>query len=1150
MAINLDDYEPTDDLDSMFGDVGDIDTQDKPITNAREAVENIATGAFDTIKSKFITTDLDHYESILDDVLPKNIIDRKNEYKEARTEITDELKKSGIAVKRKLSPIIKLADRYLPKEGKLGRVTNKVVNKLQSWKDSTNDPSSQYDKPSEGDPRTDFINAELDKVLQANSDRSRAERFIEQDIKLKQFNTNLNAVQKIGYSVRTLTDFHLSITNSYYRKMLELKFKSLFIAKDQLAIQTSGFKESIHLLEGILKNTSLPDFIKARKIELLKQEGAKALLQNYVFKNNSFMQNIKNNTLGLIKKYTGEIEDKLDLAETITEAMPEDESRKKSYIEKISKMGSNNVNNSLVSKINTKITDFLTTNPTATKAINSVEEALINPTTYINSGINRLSESNSYIGVKSAKALEFLKDLTKDKTDINGVSLNNQNLNESMSFDLKTHISVNKVIPKLLSKILNVTELIAGKKSDSDNDLVYDYDSGKFNSKSENKQAILDNLNSGIYGDGQDSTINNIIQKFFTGSKGYNKKETEEIKTKLIGYIATNNDFNRRSFIDDGFFDSFKKKLSRKLQTAYESNVGTKNFSGKLPELVDLVDHLKRFKTSLPDPNALIHRYIELNRIDELEEIGIVNYNADNKTFSLDKDRYIDFLIKASKDSGHLENLRTPKVELVDNASERPRFNIKGDSQVSEEYKKRQYSKKKTKEILDKIQKIRDKQSETKAPKTRSGLNLASFRSPNSSDTTENNFKDSPDNPGNTDNTKSINPRAISLGGNKNPSESIKESLWNKISNTYKKYQKEPEPSLRPNRELVDIDKVNASLKSKKGIALGNSKIETPPEVKKGILNQLQDTYKKYQKDPEPNSRANRELVNIERVNKSLSSKKGLSLGSQKVVSTKTKNNSKEDNKVTTPNSIPKLPLGSKKPKPVSKSSEDSKESIQKTPIKKISLGNKKLTPEPTKDRFKWSKVLDLKSYTKTLSNSIQTLLTLSTDNPQLNQIDKEIVDVDKITNVKTKESKLKEIDKKIGISLKHTDLKLSPQEDKKPSPTNPEKELQDGMIDDLMSNNPGEALKRRLMKWFWKKGSGAIKWTFNKLKNIVKKDWERGKRLRNYLFRKKDPDKKTEDNILTRSFKGGLGLLGKTLKGSFQIQRLGFTLISWKSET
>lgn len=142
---------------------------------------------------------------------------------------------------------------------------------------------------------------------QARKDaESEARESIKDGIDHSRHRDMLGQLDAMRVSLQQLTSYQSKVDSNYQRKSLELQFRHYFVAMDALTEQKRQNTVVTANLEGILKNTGLPDYVKLRTTENLKQVMRNKFLESVndtMFgKRRDFVRNLTSKLVGSAKE--------------------------------------------------------------------------------------------------------------------------------------------------------------------------------------------------------------------------------------------------------------------------------------------------------------------------------------------------------------------------------------------------------------------------------------------------------------------------------------------------------------------------------------------------------------------------------------------------------------------------------------------------------------------------------------------------------------------------------------------------------------------------------------------------------------------------------------------------------------------------------
>jgi hypothetical protein len=258
----------------------------------RDPVTAISTGVLSGLKQTAKSPSF--YRGLIGVALPRGYSDAidtianvsasgEKLYNETRNSIAPaakELARSVRSVKQKF-------EDYLPE-------------KLSKWLDKVTEPSdsNDYRPTSQDEYDRDEIQRTLAATFKVQNEQykaQRAEDLVQRQVEQKRAMTMAEQLEDLRHSSARIASYNDNIAIAYQRKSLELQYRQVFLARDQLAVTRAGIVETTASLKGILKNTGLPDILKMQTSELAGQMFEEKLIGGLQgkFANSQFGQNTR-----------------------------------------------------------------------------------------------------------------------------------------------------------------------------------------------------------------------------------------------------------------------------------------------------------------------------------------------------------------------------------------------------------------------------------------------------------------------------------------------------------------------------------------------------------------------------------------------------------------------------------------------------------------------------------------------------------------------------------------------------------------------------------------------------------------------------------------------------------------------------------------
>lgn len=135
---------------------------------------------------------------------------------------------------------------------------------------------------------------------------------VKEAIESVRFDSQIKALGSIDKTLRQSLMFNNRTTFNYYRKSIELQLRQYHVLSDIYANQEKSNKELLTAINDIKLNTGLPDFVKMRSAEALKQMARqKAMNKGFesLFGSSNFLANLAKVTTSTVKQRVGSAEE-------------------------------------------------------------------------------------------------------------------------------------------------------------------------------------------------------------------------------------------------------------------------------------------------------------------------------------------------------------------------------------------------------------------------------------------------------------------------------------------------------------------------------------------------------------------------------------------------------------------------------------------------------------------------------------------------------------------------------------------------------------------------------------------------------------------------------------------------------------------------
>lgn len=624
-----------DDID--FGKLEDIEDDRKPSKTqvAKELGKEATAGFFDGLIKKTAKKTLpDEYDSNYYEAMDYADF-AKETFDVNKSKLNKSVFRLGKEVKKILPFQFKTLDNYLEKYQSDYEEQKQVSEDQMRESSIQSNVSSVFDKQ-----------LEIQKAIEARKD---ARDEVESKERISNNKMNVDILSNIDSSASNLSAFTLQISKEYYRKSLELQYKSYFIQADMLKTMRDHYKAFSIQFDNIVKNTGLPEFVKLNNTERISDIFRTQAIQNVnknLFSNNEYIKSVKSKMSKMVGEKVSNITDGIG---TVTDQLGMINSAGEmggGGARVLAGVGSGLLGSTIGEKLSDKISPKLKEKFKDNKAINTGANYLSmlskSPSTLFGTLRNKASKKEGeyadegtpgrFIASKLFGGLNELLSVTEPgKKEYNVTSASSLNHNKPAIFDNKTHRSITEVIPMYLAKILNEnTNLTQSykfvnskrlKKGPSDKEeLTYDYDGRSLTTTSKLKDSIQKNI---LDSTGSKNKLSNTTNSLLGGSinelskdKNANKDKLKILQNKKADKLL--NEYLRVASKDESITFDYKTLINN-----YSENIKLKELVDKNPELGKVLDLIKEAKvdknrTNIDSQLSDVKRVYPITTIKEL----------------------------------------------------------------------------------------------------------------------------------------------------------------------------------------------------------------------------------------------------------------------------------------------------------------------------------------------------------------------------------------------------------------------------------------------------------------------------------------------------------------------------------------------------
>lgn len=634
--------------DDDFGDpFGGMDDENR--SPKEKFLADFKTGVKDHLKSR------NFFKTVLGAALPKEMEEVIGFAENIESDITNAYSNATLEIKPKLQNLRKAVVKATPKN--FSFFSKSLQEKIEKIRE---DDASQsgYDKTTSPEQQqTDTINQGIQSIFGTQMETQteqfqveQSERLTDRAVSSKQFKITSGISADIASNVARLANYTTGVTHKYHIKSLEVSHRQLFALRDLIAITKLTSSRTEENLKSIVRLSGTPDALKLReydarntkKIGLFQSYGVDTVLS-------SFRTRLEKGT----KEIIGKIGAGVGMAEMGLDTMGG--GMGPGIGSTIGGGAVNLLTKKLTKKFGGKLRDTVMGNSTIKGHVDNVMKKYGELPSYFSDLATDAHSLSGGGGVFSDAARGVLKAFMPKPEEGTYLGENSMSgLGEVFKYTKRTDITLNEVIPGLLTRMERQLRFIRNPKTRDTDLLKWSYQSGSFS----NDKAIEKELEAAIVGDANksygvvnqtDEFIDNAITHKSSGMDllDVDAPERKALQKLLLEGSSKSKRFNTESLLTDTVAG---KKLSTENPELYE----------KVRELLDKTiggmsggRHMKTSKayydlaSRIPDIKDKMKLQLDAGQLQAMKKIGIVK--EVNGKVSLDKDKYIEMLTSAGR---------------------------------------------------------------------------------------------------------------------------------------------------------------------------------------------------------------------------------------------------------------------------------------------------------------------------------------------------------------------------------------------------------------------------------------------------------------------------------------------------------------------
>lgn len=550
--LDLDDLSSLDE-DMDFGELEDIDESRNPTKAgiAKDLSKEAASGFLEGLVTKTAKKSLpEEYEYNISEGLEyvdfgKEVIDKN------KNRIEKTLFKLGSEVKKILPFQSKLLDNFLEKYAEENTKFQQQSEEAMREAGIQSNIASIFDRQ-----------LEVQKALEAKRE---AKEKVEGKERLVSTKMTLDVLSSIDNNISQQSAFTLQIGKEYYKKSLELQYKSYFIQADMLKTMRDYYKGFSVQFDSIIKNTGLPEYVKLTNMERAGELVRNKIMESTykkVFSNSRYVESVKKRMDGLVSNKVEDIlsgvdsfSDQLEMLNSAADS-PSGVARLLAGV--FAGMGGGSLGEKVADKISPKIKGKIKDNKTINAGGKYLDMLVNSPTTFFATMREKIDRKREeYQGENTPAEMlgnrvfgglsELLSATTPESMEYKVKAESALSHKSPAIFDNKFHRSVTEVIPMYLAGILkqntDLTKMyteankkVLGTNFGLSETLHYDYEGRKLVTagtlKSNVEQKILGNNGAKARSKSLSASLVRQSKNVLSKDKKTNAKELKILNSK------------------------------------------------------------------------------------------------------------------------------------------------------------------------------------------------------------------------------------------------------------------------------------------------------------------------------------------------------------------------------------------------------------------------------------------------------------------------------------------------------------------------------------------------------------------------------------------------------------------------------------------
>lgn len=651
--------EEIDDIDAILAglDMDDVDTLDDDSGDERKPYIKVAKDIKKGFLSTYTADPKEKMAKFVDNAIPRGIAEEYNFAKGTYNDVKEVYDKNINEIKGNVKSVVDLIKEKVGEDSKIHGLLNKVSEKLTT----DSGPNYRYNAPTDDEIIANTLNELFVKERKIENIKDKNKDILDNN----KFEKNVELNNRMLGNLETISFFHKEYTLNYYKKSIELKLKTLFVNKELLEVTRTSNETLIKQIEAVVKNTSLPDLVKYKGMEQLGETMETRFRDNMADMFFSAAKPLEVMKKNIIKKVSGTVENVkngLEMGVMTGETAGAMDGSAFSKSEMVGGFAADKLSSTIAEYTSRKLEEL----PAIRHILKSVKLGMADPTSTFYDLSDKELDKNTVTSRFLSKLFRGIGSLSQTE-EVENIRVRENDPDQETMFDYRTKNSIVKIIPMLLGKIYGeVKGLRTGGEPDG---IYYDYTTGKLEDNVNLKVRLTKNINnalSGVAGSNLDRFIGLLDE-----NNELDEETKKNIKATLLGHLSKGGSISPKSLEGEEFTDKLDEKDRDIFKSKYEQLMGRMNDDVRLVD--DVKDALYNIKTNTPFIDKLVKEYYKNGQIDQIDKMGLVDFNEVTGAYSVNNDAYRDLLSKIVKDDNFAARPEE-KVEVPEEQSMTDKF--------------------------------------------------------------------------------------------------------------------------------------------------------------------------------------------------------------------------------------------------------------------------------------------------------------------------------------------------------------------------------------------------------------------------------------------------------------------------------------------